>query len=148
MKYSPERREAILRKLLPPNNRTVAEVAQEEGISDATLYNWRNEATKAGQLLPDHGSDPEGWSSRDKFNAVLETAALSESELGEYCRKRGLYIRNRSADGVRAVKPPMNVMSGWRSALVMRSSRRRSAPDSLNANSNAKTPRWQKPRPC
>lgn len=91
MKYSPERREAILRKLLPPNNRTVAEVAEEEGISDATLYNWRSKARKEGQLLPDHGSDPEGWSSRDKFNAVLETAALSESELGEYCRKRGLY---------------------------------------------------------
>jgi transposase-like protein len=37
MKYSPEHREAILRKLLPPNNRPVTEVAQEEGISDATL---------------------------------------------------------------------------------------------------------------
>lgn len=36
MKYSPERREAILRKLLPPNNRPVAEV-EEEGISDATI---------------------------------------------------------------------------------------------------------------
>lgn len=63
----------------------------EEGISDATLYNWRNEARKAGQLLPDHGSDPEGWNSRDKFNAVLESAALRESELGECCRKRGIY---------------------------------------------------------
>lgn len=41
MKYSDERREAILKKLLPPHNRTVAEVAQEEGISAATLYNWR-----------------------------------------------------------------------------------------------------------
>ncbi len=39
MKYSDERREAILKKLLPPHNRTVAEVAQEEGISAATLYN-------------------------------------------------------------------------------------------------------------
>jgi transposase-like protein len=91
MKYTPERREAILRKLLPPNNRPVAEVAEEEGISDATLYNWRNEARKNGQLLPDHGLDPEGWSSRDKFNAVLEIAALSESGLSEYCRKRGIY---------------------------------------------------------
>jgi transposase len=63
-------------------------VAQEEGISDATLYNWRNGARKSGQLLPDHGSDPEGWSSGDKFNAVLEAAALNESEFGEYCRKR------------------------------------------------------------
>ena len=37
MKYSEERREAILRKLLPPENRPVAEVAAEEAISASTL---------------------------------------------------------------------------------------------------------------
>ena len=44
-----------------------------------------------GQLLPDADTGPEGWSSRDKFAAVLETAALNEADLAEYCRKRGLY---------------------------------------------------------
>lgn len=77
--------------MLPPNNRPVTEAADEKGISDSTLYNWRNDARKNGQLLPDHGSDPEGWSSHDKFNAVIEAAALSESKLGEYCRKHGIY---------------------------------------------------------
>jgi transposase-like protein len=86
MKYSPERREAILRKLLPQNNRPVAEVAEEEGISDATLYNWRNEARKNEQLLPDHRSDPEDWSSRDKFNAVLETANDRDERLEKRSR--------------------------------------------------------------
>ena len=38
---------------------------------------------------PDSG--PQGWSSRDKFAAVLETAALNEADLAEYCRKRGFY---------------------------------------------------------
>lgn len=91
MKYSDERREAVLKKLLPPNNRSVTEVAEEEGVSAATLYNWRKRARSQGRLLPDNGAEPEGWSSGDKFNAVLETAALSEAELGEYCRQRGLY---------------------------------------------------------
>ena len=36
-------------------------------------------------------ANTEGWSSRDKFAAVLETAALNETDLAEYCRKRGLY---------------------------------------------------------
>lgn len=85
MKYSDKRREAVLRKLMPPNNKTVAEVAAEEGISEVTIYKWRKQARDAGQLLPDHGSGPEGWSSHDKFNAVLESAALSEAELAEYC---------------------------------------------------------------
>lgn len=91
MKYSEERREAVLKKLFPPNNRPVCEVAEEEGISAATLYLWRKQARDGGQLLPESGADSEGWSSRDKFNAVLETAALSEAERAEYCRQRGLY---------------------------------------------------------
>jgi hypothetical protein len=46
---------------------------------------------RKGQLLPNADAGPEGWSSRDKFAAVLETAALNEADLAEYCRKRGLY---------------------------------------------------------
>ena len=42
-------------------------------------------------MLPENSADPEGWSTQDKFNAVLETAALAEAELAEYCRRRGLY---------------------------------------------------------
>ena len=90
-RYSEERKEAVLRKMLPPNNRALNELAAEEGISEATLYNWRREARDKGRLLPDGASAPEGWSAADKFAAVIETAALNEAELGEYCRKRGLY---------------------------------------------------------
>ncbi len=39
MGYPSERKEAILRKMLPPNNKSVRELAREEGISEATLYN-------------------------------------------------------------------------------------------------------------
>jgi transposase-like protein len=91
LRYSPERKEAVLRKLLPPYNRSIAELSEEERISTATLYNWRTEARAKGRLLPATDREPEGWSSADKFNAVLESAALSEAELAEYCRRRGLY---------------------------------------------------------
>lgn len=91
MGYSPERKTAVLKRMLPPNNMSIRQLSQEEGISEATLHNWRAEARGKGQLLPDADAGPEGWSSRDKFAAVLETAALNETDLGEYCRKRGLY---------------------------------------------------------
>jgi transposase-like protein len=92
MRYSAERREAVLKKMLPPHNRPIRELAREEGISEATLYLWRKAARAEGRLLPDaDGTQPEGWSSCDKFAAVLEGAALNETELAEYCRKRGLY---------------------------------------------------------
>ncbi len=91
MAYSPERKAAVLKRMLPPNNMAIRQLSEAEGISEATLHNWRAEARDKGQLLPDADAGPEGWSSRDKFAAVLETAALNEADLAEYCRKRGLY---------------------------------------------------------
>ncbi|WP_024906078.1 transposase [Robbsia andropogonis] len=91
MKYSEEHKEAILKKLLAPHNRSVGDVSREEGVSEATIYNRRKAARERGLLLPVNATDSEGWRSRDKFNAVLECSALSEVELAEYCRRRGLY---------------------------------------------------------
>ncbi len=91
MKYSPERKEAVLKKMMPPHNRSINQLAKEEGISEATLYNWRNEARTKGILLPDGDTGPEGWNARDKFAAVLESASLNEEEIAEYCRRKGIY---------------------------------------------------------
>ena len=81
----------MLKRMLPPNNMAIRQLSQAEGISEATLHKWRAEARGKGQLLPDADAGPEGWTSRDKFAAALETAALNEAELAEYCRRRGLY---------------------------------------------------------
>ena len=91
MGYPAKRKAAILQKMLPPNNKPIAQLAKEEGIAQGTLYSWRAEARAKGKLMPDGDLSPKGWSSVDKFAAVLETAALNESELSVYCRKRGLY---------------------------------------------------------
>jgi hypothetical protein len=89
--YSSERKAAVLAKMLPPNNIPLSRLAGEEGISRATLAKWRAEARAKGRFLPDADAGPEGWTSRDKLAAVIETASLNEAELGEYCRVRGLY---------------------------------------------------------
>ncbi|WP_025472043.1 transposase, partial [Yersinia pestis] len=51
-RISPERKAGVLAKLLPPYNMTVTAVAQMEGISEATLYNWRNQAKSEGEPVP------------------------------------------------------------------------------------------------
>src|SRR5690625_7073915 len=76
--------------MAPPQSMTVAEVARQEGISTATLYNWRKVARERGAVLPSRSSTPGQWSSEDKFRVVLETASLSEAEFSEYCRSNGL----------------------------------------------------------
>ena len=89
--YPPERKAAVLTKMLPPNNMPLGQLAGEEGISVATLAKWRAEPRAKGQFLPDAHAGPEGWTSRDKHGAVIETASMNAADLAEYCRRRGIY---------------------------------------------------------
>lgn len=92
MGYSPERRESVLRKMLPPNTISIAALSKEEGISDATLYNWRKQARNRGRLMPDSDNTrADEWSSRDKFAAVMETVSMNQAQIAAYCREKGLY---------------------------------------------------------
>ncbi len=47
-RYSEERKQQILSKLLPPSNLSVAEVARTEGVGLQTLYNWRDKVRQHG----------------------------------------------------------------------------------------------------
>lgn len=89
--YSKERKAAVVKKLLPPHNRSVPDVAREEGISEQTLYNWRKTLRDKGLPVPGNEHKSDQWSAEAKFAVVVETATLSETELNEYCRKKGLY---------------------------------------------------------
>ena len=82
--------------MLPPNTMPLGQLAEEEGISQATLAKWRTEARAKGQFLPDANAGPEGWTSRDKLAAVIETASMNAADLGEYCRRRGVYLEQLS----------------------------------------------------
>ena len=91
-RFSQERKEAVLNRMLPPYNMTVAEVAKMEGISEATLYNWRTQARLRGRAVP--GPKPNNtdqWSAEAKLATVIETASMTEAQLIEYCRAKGLF---------------------------------------------------------
>lgn len=96
-RYSAERKEAVLRKMMPPMNVPVADLARETGISEVTLYHWRKQAKQEGRVVPGDGKNPQRWSSAAKFAVVLETAALNAAELAEYCRKKGLFVEQVTA---------------------------------------------------
>jgi len=91
MHHSPELKEAVLRRLLPPNNESITKVSREEGIPQGTLTRWKNEAKAQGIAAPT-GENAETWSTQDKFLIVVETASMNESDLAEYARKKGLYV--------------------------------------------------------
>lgn len=90
-RYSKEFKEAILKKMMAPDNIPIARLAEETGVTAVTLYKWRNEARIGGSAAPGNGDTADKWSPEDKFLIVLETHGLNEAELGEYCRSKGLY---------------------------------------------------------
>ena len=47
--------------------------------------------------MPTNHRNPDNWTSDTKLATVIETAALSESELSEYCRNKGLYVEQIKA---------------------------------------------------
>ena len=90
-RYSAEFKERVVRKLMPPEAKSVAEVHRETGVSEPTLYAWRNQYRAEGHVVPADPSNPERWSGQDKLAVIIETAALNTEELSEYCRRKGLY---------------------------------------------------------
>ena len=96
-RYSEERKAAVLKKLLPPQNRSVVQVAAEEGISDVTLYSWLKQCRQQGMPVPGYRNAGDDWSPDAKLAVVIETASMSEAELGAYCRQKGLYSEQGGA---------------------------------------------------
>lgn len=96
-RYSEDFKRSILSRMMPPNNELVSHIAKETGMSEGTLYKWQKEARANGFVLPGGEKQPEKWSTRDKFAIVVETATLSEIEMAEYCRAKGLYVEQVEA---------------------------------------------------
>lgn len=97
MNYSPEFKEAMLRRMLPPNNESISVISKQEGISEQTLRNWRDKARRDGIAAPAKDANSDDWSTQDKFLIVVETASLNETDLAEYARKKGLYVEQIKA---------------------------------------------------
>jgi len=91
-KYSEEFKYSIMMKMMPPHNQSISVISRETGLSEATLHQWRKKARAKGMAVPGGEQEVERWSTQDKFLIVVETSLLSEVELAEYCRGKGLYV--------------------------------------------------------
>lgn len=90
-RYDDDFRDWAVQQMMPPLNRSVAELAVAIGVTPQSLRNWRQMARDKGLIVPGNNKTSDQWSSADKFNAVMETAPLNEVELSQYCRIKGIY---------------------------------------------------------
>lgn len=70
----------------------ISALSRETGITETTLYRWREAAKQVpGEGVSNTKKSPEKYSATQKLAIVVETFALNEAELSEYCRTKGLY---------------------------------------------------------
>ena len=71
-------------RLLPPESASLADVAQEFGVSIQTLEKWRD-------TLLSQPAGTKAWTPAARFEALLTTAAMNEQERSAWCRVHGVY---------------------------------------------------------
>jgi len=86
MNYSEGFKEAAVKKMLEPGGRGVAGLSRELGVSEQTLYNWRNQFRVAGV----NERTPRQWTVQERYDATLYAASLTEDTYGEWLRTEGL----------------------------------------------------------
>lgn len=88
--YTKEFKDSVLKRL--EQNETVGSLADELDISKSTIYQWVRTHNKKQKDYSINLKSKNNWTSEDKFQVVLETSSLTETELGEYCRRKGIYV--------------------------------------------------------
>jgi transposase-like protein len=91
MRYSEGLKKTVVRRMLPPESRTAAELSAEYGMSENTIYAWKKSVI-AGTIESD-GSQlpPRERSAAEKLKTVLESKRVPEEQYGEWLRSMGLH---------------------------------------------------------
>lgn len=95
-RHSSQFKEVRLNKL-SQSGLSVRKFSEQEGINLSTLYSWQKQFNVSGFSVSKVNSSDK-WSNEEKFAVVLETSALSEVELSEYCRAKGLSRADKSLE--------------------------------------------------
>lgn len=91
--YSPERKAAVIARMLPSHNHSINQLARLEGIPTNTLYYWRAQAGLSGQTERVEDKPPQGWSQEVRFAVLVETVPLSAHVVAEYYHCKDLYSK-------------------------------------------------------
>jgi len=89
MDYTDGFKEAAVKKMLEPGARSVAALSRELGVSEQSLYNWRNKlrVTETDGIKE---RTPRRWTAQERYDATLHAASLTEETYGEWLRIQGL----------------------------------------------------------
>ena len=91
--YSPEFKEAVIARMLPPGSESMNRISRETGVCLTTLRKWKQRALgEAGLRERAEGRERQVPSLSRRFQIVFESAGLSDEELSAYARSQGLHV--------------------------------------------------------
>ena len=80
MKYTTSFRNSVLKKILPPSNRSVASVSKETGVAVVTINNWLAKLKEGKMSLDEEDENPS--SMRKKDSKKIKPRRTSENLSG------------------------------------------------------------------
>ncbi len=91
--YTEAFKDAMVVKMTVPGGVTASVLSKETGVSQPTLSKWKKSRAKIDVMSNEKRSRrrPQDWSGEEKLKAIIETAKMSEEELGSYLRREGLH---------------------------------------------------------
>lgn len=99
----------MVRRMVGPNAVSATSLEEETGISQPTLSRWLREAASIRDVspakppstppapTPAEPKRPQDWTALERAQVVLEANQLSEGELGEFLRRKGLHREHLTA---------------------------------------------------
>jgi transposase-like protein len=93
-RYSAAIKASVLAKALAPNAPGVVELANEFNIPIGTIYTWKSNMLKKKYFMQVKAQRPNDKTAEAKLQALIDTAGMTELELGAYCREHGIYTHN------------------------------------------------------
>lgn len=97
--YTEKFRSRMIARMVGPGRATASALAKEVGVSQATLSRWLREAkeTDVAAKSDDGSRGNKEWTPAGKLQALIDTAAMSEEQLGSWLRRNGLHSSDLEA---------------------------------------------------
>ena len=121
IEYSEAFRARMVQRMTGPRAATATALAAEVGITQPTLSRWLREASivesvaKKKKRTSSKSRPVSQWSADEKLRAVTEAAGISEADLGEWLRSKGLHeedlarFREAAISGLQPQRPKVGV---------------------------------------
>jgi transposase-like protein len=91
MEYSRSIKIGVLKRVLPPESKSIRGTSRKFGISEQTIRNWIKQKKDGIFDTVQVDKSLRHLSSKEKYQLLMESARLPEEKLGEFLRERGLH---------------------------------------------------------